>query len=92
MKKYDYSGYNALNTALDKAIAVGICQEERYRLRGESSQMLGKDLHRQVDTLDDKLNNAGCLVRALKVTFRVIYPFTSRNNRNKGLRSFAFLQ
>ena len=69
MKKYNYSGYNALNTALDEAIAaLESAKKSGIAFVDDPANAQVKTCIDKINTLDDELNNAGAWFRALKVS------------------------
>ena len=69
MKKYNYSGYNALNTALDEAIAaLESAKKSGIAFVDDPANAQVKTCIDKINTLDDELNNAGSWFRALKVS------------------------
>ena len=68
MKKYNYSGYSALNTALDEAIAaLESAKKSGIPFVDDPANAQVKTCIDKINTLDDELNNAGAWFRALKV-------------------------
>ena len=69
MKKYNYSGYSALNTALDEAIAsLESAKKSGTAFVDNPAHAQVKTCIDKINTLDDELNNAGAWFRALKVS------------------------
>lgn len=69
MKKYNYSGYSALNTALDEAIAsLESAKKSGTAFVDNPAHAQVKTCIDKIDTLDDELNNAGKWFRNLKVS------------------------
>ena len=69
MKKYNYSGYSALNTALDEAIAsLETAKKSGIAFVDDPANAQVKTCIDKINTLDDELNNAGSWFRALKVS------------------------
>ena len=69
MKKYNYSGYNALSTALDEAIAsLESAKKSGIAFVDDPANAQVKTCIDKINTLDDELNNAGKWFRALKVS------------------------
>lgn len=69
MKKYNYSGYNALNTALDEAIAsLETAKKSGIAFVDDPANAQVKTCIDKINTLDDELNNAAAWFRALKVS------------------------
>ncbi len=69
MKKYNYSGYNALSTALDEAIgALETAKKSGIAFVDDPKNAQVKTCIDKVNTLDDELNKAGAWFRALKVS------------------------
>ena len=69
MKKYNYSGYSALNTALDEAIAaLETAKKSGIAFVDDPANAQVKTCIDKINTLDDELNNAGAWFRALKVS------------------------
>ena len=68
MKKYNYSCYSALNTALDEAIAaLESAKKSGIPFVDDPANTQVKTCIDKINTLDDELNNAGAWFRALKV-------------------------
>ena len=68
MKKYNYSGYNALSTALDEAIAsLESAKKSGIAFVDDPANAQVKTCIDKINTLDDELNKAGSWFRALKV-------------------------
>ena len=69
MKKYNYSGYSALNTALDEAIAaLESAKKSGIAFVDNPAHAQVKTCIDKINTLDDELNKAGSWFRALKVS------------------------
>lgn len=69
MKKYNYSGYSALSTALDEAIAaLETAKNSGKAFVDAPADAQVKNCIDKVNTLDDELNNAASWFRALKVS------------------------
>ena len=69
MKKYNYSGYSALNTALDEAIAsLETAKKSGIAFVDNPAHAQVKTCIDKINTLDDELNNAGKWFRNLKVS------------------------
>ena len=69
MKKYNYSGYSALNTALDEAIAsLESAKKSGTAFVDNPAHAQVKTCIDKINTLDDELNNAGKWFRNLKVS------------------------
>ena len=69
MKKYNYSGYSALNTALDEAIAaLESAKKSGTAFVDDPAHAQVKTCIDKINTLDDELNNAGKWFRKLKVS------------------------
>ena len=69
MKKYNYSGYSALNTALDEAIAsLETAKKSGIAFVDDPANAQVKTCIDKINTLDDELNNAGKWFRNLKVS------------------------
>lgn len=69
MKKYNYSGYNALSTALDEAIGAleSAKNSGKAFIDAPGDAQVGTAINK-INTLDDELNKAGSWFRALKVS------------------------
>ena len=69
MKKYNYSGYSALSTALNEAIAaLETAKNSGKAFVDAPGDTQVKTCIDKVNTLDDELNNAASWFRALKVS------------------------
>ena len=69
MKKYNYSGYNTLSTALDEAIAsLETAKNSGIAFADDPAHAQVKTCIDKISTLDDELNKAGAWFRALKVS------------------------
>ncbi len=69
MKKYGYSGYNALSSALDEAIAaLESAKNSGIAFVDDPKNAQVKTCIDKVNALDEELNNAGSWFRKLKVT------------------------
>ena len=69
MKKYNYSGYNTLSTALDEAIAsLETAKNSGIAFVDDPANAQVKTCIDKINTLDDELNKAGAWFRALKVS------------------------
>ena len=69
MKKYNYSGYSALNTALDEAIAaLESAKKSGIAFVDNPAHAQVQTCIDKINTLDDELNKAGSWFRALKVS------------------------
>ena len=69
MKKYNYSGYNTLSTALDEAIAaLESAKKSGIAFVDDPAHAQVKTCIDKINTLDDELNKAGAWFRALKVS------------------------
>lgn len=69
MKKYGYSGYNALSSALDEAIAaLESAKKSGIAFVDDPKNAQVKTCIDKVNALDEELNNAGSWFRKLKVT------------------------
>ena len=69
MKKYNYSGYNALSTALDEAIAsLETAKNSGIAFIDEPGNAQVGNCITKINKLDDELNNAGSWFRSLKVS------------------------
>lgn len=68
MKKYNYSGYNTLSTALNEAIAsLESAKKSGTAFVDDPANAQVKTCIDKINTLDDELNKAGSWFRALKV-------------------------
>ncbi len=69
MKKYNYSGYTTLSTALDEAIAALETAKNSGKafIDAPGDAQVGTAISK-INTLDDELNKAGAWFRALKVS------------------------
>lgn len=69
MKKYNYTGYSALSTALDEAIAALETAKNSGKafIDAPGDAQVGTAI-KKINTLDDELNKAGAWFRALKVS------------------------
>lgn len=69
MKKYNYSGYSALSTALDDAIAaLETAKNSGIAFVDDPKNTQVKNCIDKITTLDDELNNAGTWFSKLKVS------------------------
>lgn len=69
MKKYNYSGYSALSTALDEAIAaLETAKKSGKAFVDYPADAQVKTCIDKIQTLDDELNNAGTWFHDLKVS------------------------
>ena len=69
MKNYNYSGYSALNTALNEAIAaLETAKNSGIAFVDNPSHEQVKNAIEKINTLDDELNNAGTWFRKLKTS------------------------
>ena len=69
MKKYNYSGYNTLSTALDEAIAsLETAKNSGIAFVDDPAHAQVKTCIDKINTLDEELNKAGAWFRALKVS------------------------
>ncbi len=69
MQKYNYSGYNALSTALNEAIsALESAKNSGTAFVDDPANDQVKNCIDKVNALDDELNNAGSWFRSLKVS------------------------
>lgn len=69
MKKYNYSGYSALSTALDDAIAaLETAKNSGIAFVDDPKNAQVKNCIDKITTLDDELNNAGTWFSKLKVS------------------------
>lgn len=69
MQKYNYSGYSALNTALNEAIAaLETAKNSGIAFVDNPAHIQVRDAIEKINTLDDELNNAGNWFRKLKTT------------------------
>ena len=69
MKKYNYSDYSALNTALDEAIAaLETAKKSGIAFVDDPANAQVKTCIDKIKTLDDQLNKAGAWFRNLKVS------------------------
>ncbi|MCI5930746.1 MAG: imelysin, partial [Prevotella sp.] len=69
MKKYNYSGYNTLSTALDEAIAsLETAKKSGIAFVDDPAHAQVKTCIDKINTLDEELNKAGAWFRALKVS------------------------
>ena len=67
MKKYNYSGYNALSTALNEAIAaLETAKNSGIAFVDAPGHDQVNNCIQKINTLDDELNNAGAWFRKLK--------------------------
>lgn len=67
MKKYNYSGYNALSTALNEAIAaLETAKNSGIAFVDAPGHDQVNNCIQKINTLDDELNNAGAWFRNLK--------------------------
>lgn len=69
MKKYNYSGYSALSTALDDAIAaLETAKNSGIAFVDDPKHAQVKNCIDKITTLDEELNNAGTWFSKLKVS------------------------
>ncbi len=69
MKKYNYSGYSALSTALDEAIAaLETAKNSGTAFVDDPKHAQVKNAIEKITTLDEELNNAGTWFSKLKVS------------------------
>ena len=69
MKKYNYSGYSSLSTALDESIAaLESAKKSGIAFVDDPANAQVKTCIDKINTLDDELNKAGAWFRALKVS------------------------
>lgn len=69
MKKYNYSGYNDLSTALNEAIeALTKADSDNVKFVDDPANAKVKTCIDKINTLDDELNKAASWFRALKVS------------------------
>ena len=69
MKDYNYSGYAAINSALDEAIAaLESAKKSGIAFVDDPANAQVKTCIDKINTLDDELNKAGAWFRALKVS------------------------
>lgn len=67
MKKYNYSGYSALSTSLDEAIAaLETAKKSGKAFVDDPANAQVKTCIDKIQTLDDELNNAGTWVPRLE--------------------------